>query len=151
MIVKDIILKRKVIGNQRSLFGILEIHSKNNGIFYFSTVENNDKKIQEGTYTIGYTPSNKFGRETLQILRVPNRYGIRIHSANRGIELEGCIAVGLVNHQEEIPQQVFFSRHAVTMLESILCHKEHKITIKDINNGKKNTIKNSREHLTKVA
>lgn len=151
MVIKDIILKRKVLGNQRSLFGILEVHSKNNGIFYFSTVENNDKKIQQGTYTISYTPSNKFNRETLEIINVPNRYGIRIHSANRGIELEGCISVGLVNHQEEIPQQVFFSRHAVTTLEAILCHEEHKITIKDIKNGKENTIKNSRKHLTKVA
>lgn len=151
MIIKDIILKRKVTGNQRSLFGILEIHTKNNGIFYFSTVENNDKKIQEGSYNITYTHSNKFNRETLQIHGVPNRYGIRIHSANRGIELEGCIAIGLVNHQEEIPQQIFFSRHAVTMLEAILCHEEHTITIKDIKHGKKNTIQNSREHLTKVA
>ena len=47
MVIKDIILKRKVLGNQRSLFGILEIHSKHNGIFYFSTVENNDRKIRE--------------------------------------------------------------------------------------------------------
>jgi hypothetical protein len=65
--------------------------------------------------------------------------------------LEGCIAIGLVNHQEEIPQQIFFSRHAVTMLEAILCHEEHTITIKDIKHGKKNIIQNSREHFTKVA
>lgn len=152
MVVKDIILKRKTEGVLNGLFGILEVHSRNHGIFYFSTVENYEKKIPAGTYIINYTPSHKFGTNTLEIQGVDNRYGIRIHPGNRGIELEGCIAVGLACKDENIKQQIFYSRFAVQQLEAMLHDKEHKITIKDIEkNGKKNFTKNSREHLTEVA
>ena len=150
MIVKDIILKRKIQGNYNSLFGILEIHTQNHGVFYFSTVENDEKKIQSGNYSINYTPSHKFNRETLEIKGVNNRYGIRIHPANRGNELQGCIAVGLANYSEEIPQQIFYSKFACNQLEAMLFYKEHKITIKDINNGKKNIIKNSRKYTSET-
>ena len=151
MVIKDIILKRKVEGNQRSLFGILEVHSKHHGIFYFSTLENYERKIEAGTYDISYTPSHKFQRDTLEIQGVNNRFGIRIHPANRGIELQGSIAIGLVNYQEEIPAQIFYSKYACMTLEAMLCHRDHKITIKDIKDGKKNIIKNSREYTTEVA
>lgn len=150
MVVKDITLNRKIQGNYNSIFGILEIKSQSHGTFYFSTVENDEKKIQAGTYIINYTPSNKFNRETLEIKGVHNRFGIRIHPANRGTELEGCIAVGLANNNKEIPQQIFYSRFACNQLEAILFDRQHKITIKDINNGKKNIIKNSRKYTTET-
>ena len=151
MVVKDIILNRKSEGVLNGLFGILEIHSKNHGIFYFSTIENYEKKIPAGTYTINYTRSHKFNRHTLEIQGVHNRYGIRIHSGNRGIELEGCVAVGLACKDENIKQQIFYSRFATDQLEAMLHDKEHKITIKDIENGKKIIGKNSSEYAAETA
>jgi hypothetical protein len=152
MTIKNIKLQRKLIGNYNNLFGKLTISTINNGKFYFNTIENNEKKIISGTYDIGYTHSPRFGKETLIIKGVPKRYGLRIHAANRGSELEGCIAVGLHGKNKEIPQQIYYSRQALGQLEALLQHTNlmgYQITIKDIKD--ENTmVKNSRSSITQI-
>ena len=152
MNIKNIKLQRKKIGNYNNLFGKLTITSKNHGKFYFNTIENNEKKIVSGTYDIGYTHSPRFGKETLIIKGVPKRYGLRIHAANRGSELEGCIGVGLYGKNKEISQQIFYSRQALGQLEAILWHTntmKYTITIKDIKD--ENTmVKNSSSSITQT-
>lgn len=131
MLIKSITLTRKETGNNNSLFGILEIVSQNHGTFYFSTLENDEYKIQEGTYPLRYTWSNKFNCETLQLIGVSKRTGIRIHPANRGNELRGCISVGVANKTDEIPNQIFSSRLSCDILEQMLWKDaNNKITIK---------------------
>ena len=57
--------------------------------------EDNKKDIScipAGTYTLKHTYSPKFKRFTWEVLNVPNRTGIRLHTANEVSEIEGCIA-----------------------------------------------------------
>ena len=50
--------------------------------------------IPSGTYQVKWTFSLKFFKYTYEILNVPNRSGIRIHSGNYYNDLLGCIALG---------------------------------------------------------
>lgn len=59
--------------------------------------KNNAKNIScipKGTYKCRYTFSPRFLKYTYEVLNVPNRSGIRIHSANFVSQLNGCIALG---------------------------------------------------------
>ena len=132
MLITELKLTRTTIGNTNSVFGKLEVFTQNHGIMLFSTVENYEKRIEEGTYDVVYTLSPKFDRKTLEIIRVPNRRGIRIHPANRGCDVEGCIGVGLYTEAEEIPVQIFYSRTSGEILEAMMYkHKSTPITIID--------------------
>lgn len=138
MLIKSITLQRKQVGNYNNLFGILTVETQSHGKFYFSTIENNEKKIKADTYPISYTWSSRFKEETLHIMGVNSRTGIRIHPANRGSDLQGCIGVGLCNHSEEIPNMIHASRLSTQILEGLLWKDQrYKITIKDIKNETK--------------
>ena len=153
MLIQSITLTRKKTGNLNNLFGILEVKSANHGKFYFSTVENDEYKIKEGTYPIRYTWSNRFNSETLQLIGTGDRTGIRIHPANRGSELRGCIGLGLANNNKEIPQQIHNSRLSVEIFEQLVWRdtkQEIKIT-SDYENSIQNLRKNSNGIITQVA
>lgn len=144
MLIKSITLTRKQYGQSNSIYGILEVHSQNHGKFYFSTLENAEYKIQKGTYSLRYTFSPRFKYETLQLMGVTGRTGIRIHAGNRASDLTGCIAIGLINKSDEIPNQIWASRSSVEILESLIYRQtNNKITIKDNLDDKKNHRKNS--------
>lgn len=71
------------------------------GTFACKTLErpwkNNAKNIScipTGTYQCKYTYSLKFLKWTYEVLNVPNRSGIRIHSGNYFYDIEGCILLG---------------------------------------------------------
>ena len=55
--------------------------------------KNNISSIPLGVYQCAWTFSNRLQKYTYEILNVPNRGGIRIHSANEPHELLGCIAL----------------------------------------------------------
>jgi hypothetical protein len=151
MIIDTVTLQRKTIGPSNSLFGILIIKTVNHGTLKFSTVENTNKAIQEGTYDMRWSLSPKFKTKTLEIMGVPNRHGIRIHAANRGYDVEGCIGVGIYNENNSIPVQIWNSRQSTEIVESLLWRGETPITIKDINNEGKITNKNSTYNTTAFA
>ena len=151
MIINDVTLQRKVIGPSNSLFGELIIETANHGLLKFSTVENTNKAIKKGTYDMRWSLSPKFKTKTLEIMGVPNRYGIRIHPANRGYDVEGCIGIGIYNQYEGIPVQIWNSRQSTEIVESLLWRAENQITIKDINDERKITYKNSDYHTTAFA
>lgn len=132
MLINSLTITRNRIGNANSLFGTLEVNTQNHGILKFSTVENYEKRIKAGTYNVVYTLSPKFDRKTLEITGVPNRRGIRIHPANRGCDISGCIGVGLYVETDEIPVQIFYSRTSCEILEAIVYKaKSTPITIID--------------------
>jgi hypothetical protein len=54
--------------------------------------------IPEGIYEVERTYSPSFKRKLWLVKNVPNRSGIRIHSANYVSQLLGCIAPGLTRH-----------------------------------------------------
>lgn len=56
--------------------------------------------IPKGTYKVKRTFSPKFMKYTYEILNVPNRSGIRIHSVNFYWQLLGCIALGKHTHMD---------------------------------------------------
>jgi len=137
MIINEVILQRKVQGPSNSLFGVLKIVTMNHGTLKFSTVENTNKKIQAGTYDMRWSLSPKFKTKTLEIMGVPNRFGIRIHAANRGYDVEGCIGIGIYNENDSIPVQIWNSRQSTEILESLLWRGEEPITIYDIEHERK--------------
>ena len=51
--------------------------------------------IPRGTYKVTTTHSNHFKENMWLVNNVPDREGVRIHSANYFNELEGCISLGL--------------------------------------------------------
>ena len=66
------------------------------------------------------TYSNRFGKQTLQLLNVPGRSGIRIHSANLVSQLHGCIAPCV---KYAVDNDVLFgydSRIATELLEEVV-------------------------------
>lgn len=59
--------------------------------------KNNKKSVScipTGIYTVQTTYSPKYKKPMWLVKNVPNRSGIRIHSANYTSDLEGCIALG---------------------------------------------------------
>ena len=69
----------------------------------FVTIENKRYLIPDGEYTIIFTNSPRFSKRypysaymngKVPLILVPNHDGIRIHIANYGYELTGCIGIG---------------------------------------------------------
>ena len=70
--------------------------------------------IPAGSYRIIITYSNRFKRDLILLLDVPNFTGIRIHSGNKAADSEGCILVG----KERGPTTVMRSRDALLPLQA---------------------------------
>ena len=108
-----------------TIYGNINIHTQEGNVITLQTVENKDKAIKKGTYNINHSYSPKFDTN-LWTLTVPNRTGIRIHIANRGNQLSGCIALGLF----KMGEQVYQSKKAISLLHTILNkHKTYQIEI----------------------
>lgn len=77
--------------------------------------------IPEGTYRVAWREANwsRFPR-AFQILNVPDRSGILIHSANLARQLHGCIAPGLSRGFIAGESAILSSVAAVNFLESHL-------------------------------
>lgn len=91
--------------------------------------------IPPGKYTCRWTFSPKFMRYTYEVLNVPNRSGIRIHSANtasgKNPDLLGCIALGSgykdIN-KDGIPD-IIVSRETVKAFDQFMGGKEFTLII----------------------
>lgn len=101
--MQRVILERLTTGDQGT-FGRIVIGDK---LFYTGELPDRDNKtdiscIPVGVYVCHWTMSARFKREMYQVGGVPDRFGIRIHSANFvgdkskrfRCQLNGCIALG---------------------------------------------------------
>lgn len=81
--------------------------------------------IPDGEYEVEKTYSPSFKKQLWLIKNVPNRSGIRIHSANFVSELLGCIAPGLSRHDLNKDGIIDMkdSRKAMSLLEEELPDK----------------------------
>jgi len=56
--------------------------------------------IPVGTYRVVVSISNRFGRETPELLEVPGFLGIRVHPGNSAADTEGCLLPGRVRDHD---------------------------------------------------
>lgn len=96
--------------------------------------KNNAKDIScipTGTYKVNYTFSPKFLKYTYEIKDVPNRSGIRIHSANYASQLNGCVALGtqLTDINKDGELDTTNSRIAIAAFEGFMLKKPFTLTI----------------------
>lgn len=101
---------------KNSIFGTLKIRTPH-GSIYFSTCESSTKNIISGCFTISNCFSPRFSRSLWTVDDVRGRTGIRFHEANTGLQLEGCIALGVYNPTLEPPHQVFHSVLSMKIFE----------------------------------
>ena len=104
--MKQVLLKRFSDDTKQTL-GTLSFLKNDGQLFVCKTLElpwkdnqSNISCIPSGTYTCKYTRSNRLSAKkgtdifTYEVLNVPDRGGIRFHSANFFFQLLGCIALG---------------------------------------------------------
>lgn len=93
--------------------------------------QSNISCIPRGTYRVKYTFSPKFLKYTYQVMDVPNRTGIRIHSANYFFDLLGCIALGSgyssLNSDRE--KDIINSRATIKSFEDFMQRKDFNLEI----------------------
>lgn len=83
-------------GLSPATFGTLQVDGEPFGFTLELPWKDNAPKVScipAGLYGVGLTWSNRFKKPMLEILKVPERAGIRIHNANFAHELLGCVAV----------------------------------------------------------
>lgn len=114
---KIILVRKEEKGD--TIHGVLTIYCSNGNATNLCTIENRERKINKGKYPFYYGYSPKFDTN-LWSLHTIDRSGIRVHSANRGAELTGCIAVGLYKYCDYIAE----SRKAIEVLKKVLDKKK---------------------------
>lgn len=99
-----------------------------NGAFVCYTLENADKAIPCGMYTVQNSKSPKFKRELplLHNARVPSSRGIRIHRGNTANDSQGCVLVGMGQNGDRLTE----STPAETMV-TMICRNESNLVIVD--------------------
>lgn len=93
--------------------------------------------IPLGTYVCKYTKSPLFSKNagkdvfTYAVLNVPNRAGIRIHSANYARQLLGCVALGSSHKDLDIDGQldVIHSGDTMRAFEKHMNYEPFELTI----------------------
>jgi hypothetical protein len=108
----------------RSVLGYM----KHNNQFLCYTLENASKCIPAGKYKLAMTYSSKFKKLMPEILNVPNRTGIRIHSGNIPEDSDGCILVG----EREFGVDDFIKNSKITLAKILpILEDEKEIIIKE--------------------
>lgn len=125
--------------NEKQTTGILTTDG-----FECKTLELPDKNnaarvscIPTGKYICKYTKSPLFSKNagkdvfTYAILNVPNRAGIRIHSANYARQLLGCIALGSIHKDLDLDGQldVLHSGDTMKKFESLMNYEDFELEI----------------------
>lgn len=142
--MRTALLRRTHMGDTGT-FGVLEFEGEK-----FQTGElpargnaHDVSSIPAGVYTCRWTLSNRFKRETYQVLDVPGRTGVRFHPANlmgdttKGLksELNGCIALGYargpVTIEGHVQEGVLSSRAATAKFEKMLGGQDFQLAIID--------------------
>ncbi len=100
--------------------------------------QSNISSIPIGVYHCKWTRSNRLsaikGMDvfTYEVLNVPNRPGIRIHSANYVHDLLGCIALGFgyVDLNNDGVLDLINSRNTIAEFNSLMNWEDFELTIK---------------------
>ena len=86
--------------------------------------------IPTGRYQIKSTYSPRFGRNTLQLIRVPGFDGIRVHSGNTELHTEGCLIIGFgTDKKTRVTESVNAVKYVENYLFKILDKENVYITI----------------------
>lgn len=123
--MQTVILKR-IESTEEGTFGRLNIGST----CYFSVerpwLDNrpNVSCIPTGSYVCKWTYSPRFKRKTYEILKVPKRCAVRIHSANLASQLNGCISLGFKLGKIEGKKAVLLSKPAIREFEKLMKEKD---------------------------
>ncbi len=129
--MKKILLSRLESGKQGT-FGIIIFDRF--GCFSLELADRNNKPnvscIPVGTYLCKWTYSPRFKREMYEVVGVPNRAGIRIHSANLAKQLNGCISLGYKLGSIDDTKAVLVSKPAVREFEKLLDKKDFELEIR---------------------
>ena len=144
--MKEVTLKRFSDDTKQSL-GILSFIKDDGQLFVCKTLElpwkNNQSNVScipAGSYSCKYTRSNRMSTEkrhdvfTYEVLSVPERGGIRIHSANFFSQLLGCIALGDA-HQDinsDNEMDVVHSGATITSFENLLEKQDFKLIVSGV-------------------
>lgn len=140
--MKKVFINR-YIETARQTLGVLTVAS--DVLFVAKTLElpwiNNASQIScipVGEYVCRYTRSAKFSKlkggdvYTYEIMNVPGRAGIRIHSANFNMQIEGCIALGGgirdINNDGEL--DTINSVNAISEFEKVMDKKDFTLIIR---------------------
>lgn len=86
--------------------------------------------IEQGTYVIKNTFSERFQRSLPRIFCVPGFKGVRIHRGNSHEDTEGCVIVGY----KRTTDSVYFSADAEKDLVALLGEDEHELEIINVKN-----------------
>jgi hypothetical protein len=128
----------RTFDNGKETLGILTVTDETGIIFTARTLElpwkGNAGQISsftEGKYTCQYTMSPSFGFKTYAITSVPNRAGVRIHSANYVTQLRGCIALGDAHKDINLDglSDVVHSGDTVKAFEKLMNYEDFELEI----------------------
>lgn len=84
--------------------------------------------IPNGTYSVQWRKDDVFP-EVLELLNVPDRSGILIHSGNTTSDIQGCILVGYKTGNKLLPT----SRDTLKRLINLVGRTKTSITIRNLN------------------
>lgn len=92
------------------------------------TLENAQKAIPAGLYSIENSKSPKFGRELPLLFsdKVPSRRGVRIHAGNTYQDSAACVLVGM--KRDDAKERIDESRDAEKMV-TMLCRNVRSLAI----------------------
>ena len=99
-----------------------------NGALICYTLENEEKAIPAGYYSVTNSKSPKFKRELplISSAAVPASRGIRIHVGNSKKDSSGCVLVGMGRNGEKMT--LTESQAAETMV-TMLCRGNHSLVV----------------------
>ena len=92
------------------------------------TLENAQKAIPAGLYSIENSKSPKFGRELPLLFsdKVPSRRGVRIHAGNTYQDSAACVLVGM--KRDDAKERIDESKDAEKMV-TMLCRSVNRLSI----------------------
>ena len=128
-------MKRVVLNRTLSLpdgmFGLISVDNKK----WFTCErpwldnQNNVSCIPKGTYLCRWTLSPRLKKFTYEVTQVPNRMGIRIHSANFSYQVIGCIALGTSSGVMDSKRGVFGSVTAIRQFNEYLNQQDFQLKV----------------------
>lgn len=133
------VILSRFISNDKETLGTLNVIIDGRIEFICKTLELPDANnapqvscIPKGKYNVVWSLSPSFKKYTYEVLNVPNRKGIRIHSANYYHQLLGCIALGDVHKDINADDQldVIHSGATLAQFEKLLEYKSFILVIK---------------------